>query len=513
MKIRWKILIGIALLLGVIVSVAVVHHFQLKQAVQHYQAELKDRGEPMKLAEVIPPRLPPEKNSASQFLAAASLFTTNENILTTNWPIAMRGIASGKAQILWQQKNIHDFNLTNSWEDLAEALAMNEEAFNRLAAITNRSMFDFGLRYEQRFEMLITNLVVEKKTAQKLTAKTINNLHRGQTGPAAENIRVMLSLVEGTSDERTAISQLVRIAIFQIAFAATWEFLQSSNLTDGQLAGLQADWTRPEFIQAMARVLPVEREGGETAAASWRSSTKEMLRVLELLRKAAETFGNAVEEETTFNNLKIRSQIFLWRYWWSYPDELRGLHGYQVLMDTLKLAATNGSFQVALSNQNAAFDRLGISTISSSIETLFSGKPDFHAMFSQTIVTLSGLSRKVLRAEASRQTVITAIALKRFQLKHNYYPTNLALLVPEFVSVVPHDPVDGEPLRYRLQPDGNFLLYSIGEDGRDDGGNPSLEKHTESSSFNWIDLHARDWVWPQPATDAEIKYFYDHPPK
>ena len=33
--------------------------------------------------------------------------------------------------------------------------------------------------------------------------------------------------------------------------------------------------------------------------------------------------------------------------------------------------------------------------------------------------------------------------------------------------------MDGQPLRYRRNADGTFLLYSIGENGKDDGGNPS----------------------------------------
>jgi hypothetical protein len=131
----------------------------------------------MELAEVIPPRLPPEKNSASQFLVATSLFATNENVLTTNWPIGMRGVAPGKAQVMWRQNFIRDSGMTNSWEDLTLALEANKDAFNRLLVITNSSMFDFVLQYEQRFEMRITNLVVEKKTVQKLAAKTYNDLH------------------------------------------------------------------------------------------------------------------------------------------------------------------------------------------------------------------------------------------------------------------------------------------------------------------------------------------------
>ena len=102
--------------------------------------------------------------------------------------------------------------------------------------------------------------------------------------------------------------------------------------------------------------------------------------------------------------------------------------------------------------------------------------------------------------EAGRQIIVTAIALKRYQLKHGNYPPDLNSLVPEFVPAVPFDPVDGQSLRYRPNADGTFLLYSIGENGKDDNGNPSLEKGVQSTSLYWQNAHALDWVWPQPAT-------------
>jgi hypothetical protein len=68
--------------------------------------------------------------------------------------------------------------------------------------------------------------------------------------------------------------------------------------------------------------------------------------------------------------------------------------------------------------------------------------------------------------------------------------------------------MDGEPLRYRPNVDGTFLLYSVGENGVDDGGDPSLEKGVTSSNYSWQNIHALDWVWPQPATEIEIQAYY-----
>jgi hypothetical protein len=68
------------------------------------------------------------------------------------------------------------------------------------------------------------------------------------------------------------------------------------------------------------------------------------------------------------------------------------------------------------------------------------------------------------------------------------------------------DVMDGKPLRYRLNPDGTLLLYSVGEDGVDDGGDPTPGKSWTDSKCWWL---ARDAVWPMPATPEEVKEYQD----
>jgi hypothetical protein len=70
---------------------------------------------------------------------------------------------------------------------------------------------------------------------------------------------------------------------------------------------------------------------------------------------------------------------------------------------------------------------------------------------------------------AQRDLVLVAIAAERYRLKHGQPPEKLADLVPEFLSAVPTDPFDGQPLR--LKADGEQLVfYSVGKDRKDDGG-------------------------------------------
>ena len=62
-----------------------------------------------------------------------------------------------------------------------------------------------------------------------------------------------------------------------------------------------------------------------------------------------------------------------------------------------------------------------------------------------------------------------AVALRLYRLKHGAYPDKLASLVPEVLGKLPTDPFSGKDYLYRRDGKG-FVVYSIGDDGIDDGG-------------------------------------------
>ncbi len=64
------------------------------------------------------------------------------------------------------------------------------------------------------------------------------------------------------------------------------------------------------------------------------------------------------------------------------------------------------------------------------------------------------------------------LALRAFKLRRGVYPAGLSELVPEYLPRIPIDEFDGDPLRYKLTAH-DYLLYSVGKDGKDDGGIPA----------------------------------------
>jgi hypothetical protein len=416
--------------------------------------------------------------------------------------------------IRWQQPDIRDIDGTNSWGNVTAAVVQNAKAFVLLQQIIEKPTFNFQIKYEQGVANLnFTNfyLAQSKRAAQRLEAAALCDLHRSDTISAVKNLRAMLALVKAMRDERLIISELVRMAIASIALEVNWEVLQSPNLTDEQLVELQHNWANLDFVRGEENALAMERAAAEITLKKWRSSNSGLQQYFVLGRRSRELIGLPSEDESLWAKARTTTKIFMWRYWWSYPDELRLIKSYQVFLETTRSAEAKYSLLTAQHEQEDKLRKIFIGTNNEDTFQFSDPKEaDMHFILSAGVHSLGAFSRKAMRAETAKQMTITAIALKRYQLKHGNYPPNLGSLVPEFVSSIPLDPMDGQPLRYRLKADGTFLLYSVGENGEDDGGDPSLSQNVESSYFYWQNSRALDWVWPQPATAEEIQAYYAH---
>jgi len=513
---RRKLVLLVIALCGLFAGVWITWHFwRAKRAVIAYRKELIAAGERLTIKQLLPPAIPEDQNGAELFRKAYALIASQrDNLLETNSPTGMRTIAPGRAMIRWQQPEIleiPDAKSTNSWAEVEAELAKIAPSIDLLDQLAEHRALDFSYDYFQGFQGLLPNLAPLKHSTQLLNYATVFALHEGDSAAACTHLRGMLALSRANADERLAISQLVRFAINSITLTATWEFLQATNITDGQLAALQRDWQELEFITATENAFMMERAISEMTLDDMRQSSDEF-------RNVTSGFGlgggsgagggsglvGTVKDfaERTWEGTKEKSKEMAWRVAWSYPDQLRMLQGKQVLIESLRFVRTNQNFAVALATQQQQLAVLGFTDAEADDSFgWLSGDMDLQHLFSSGVQSLEKVINKVLTAEAGRQIVLAAIALKRHHLRHGAFPATLPALVPEFLSEVPTDPGDGKPLRYRLNADGSFQLYSIGKDGEDNGGDPQNPNPKSNAKF-W--QMGRDWVWPQPATDAEI---------
>jgi hypothetical protein len=86
------------------------------------------------------------------------------------------------------------------------------------------------------------------------------------------------------------------------------------------------------------------------------------------------------------------------------------------------------------------------------------------------------------------------LAAERYRLATGAFPESLADLVPAYLEAVPIDPFTGKPLHFKQIEDG-ILIYSVNDDGKDDGGVlfPEVDREPHDIGFRVFKPEARGY--------------------
>jgi hypothetical protein len=441
----------------------------------------------------------PEATNTELFLKLASKLPSFLDLS----PSAMRPVKPGVARVVWRQircmQKIEDSSpAIDLWPVLTNAVATNQAILGELQRLLDAGGIEFIDDYSQPIPGGWTNLVAVKNLVTCLTARAMLALHEGRMQEAVHYFKASGTVSRITAQDPTVVNQYVRYACIVIMAGGYWEILQANGWTDGQMAQLQHEWDQPDILAAAEASLAMERANGPTLFQLGRTSRQELTLMLATEGSHSPISDNdeiwhdfTIDPRTGINDfLTSYPRYYGWRWIWSYRDERHYLEFMQTMIDITRDAKNGRPIPSFLKERTDSesryqsmvrdFDVSGL--ISDDIERFVGG-----ALRAQTVVNM----------------VSAAIALERFRLSHHTHPAALANLVPEFLQTVPVDCMDGHDLRYRLNPDGTYLLYSVGDDGIDNGGD-ATPKEGSSSSF-WY--NGRDLVWPRPATAEEVQAY------
>ena len=129
-----------------------------------------------------------------------------------------------------------------------------------------------------------------------------------------------------------------------------------------------------------------------------------------------------------------------------------------------------------------------INKAAANFEQLSEHRSPFNIWAVITMPNMVKATQTVAHSQAMADEAQIVCALERYRLAHSEYPGTLDALLPQFIEKLPHDIIGGQPLIYRRTADGKFLLYSVGWNETDDGG-----QDVSATSPN--DFNQGDWVW------------------
>jgi len=277
---------------------------------------------------------------------------------------------------------------------------------------------------------------------------------------------------------------MIRVAIAGLGLAVTWEGLQAQGWSAEQLAALQKDWEVVSLADAFETGVAGERAAGEDFLSHMKSASLDE-RAKHFRRWL--TSGKHPVEDYLVEFVAIP-------YWRanSEADELFYLQYMQKSLDIVRQLQRGTNMNTV----NRQFKRL-VQEVDAQL-----GAPlaKFRYMYSALALPNCAKAGMVCaRNETQCRLAVTAIAIERCRIRNGHPPPDLNALVPEFLSAIPVDLMGGKPMGYQLNTNGSFTLYSVGEDGRDDGGDPSSPGVT-----NKFDLWSgKDAVWPTAVFEKE----------
>ena len=494
---RIRIVLGVLLALFALLFVFLLfERIRGQVSLARYKRELVAQGEKLTFRELIPP-VPEGENGAPQILEATERLQKG-SVLPNNPPPMMKLVASGRAVVGFRENEWVDYdNVTNHWDALAADLKANEVPLAQIRAALAKPVLNNQLDYSQGLQMTCPHIGPTLSLTKWLEAETQFALHEGRLPEALDSLVAQIHLLRLLGEDRILISELVRRAIAAIARAATWEALQADGWTDGDLARIQQAWQAEDFMAGMARSLEVRRAFGETAFAHFSRSNEDAAYALflaDFLSRLSRDDGAYPPNSWRATYMK-QIYCWVWRLAWLHQDQRRYLEHMQRLLEATRAAAVKKS-------------RADVQSVVAWLSEKSSNKNFYDELRypdPESVVIVSRGVKHAMRAETERSLTMCAVALKRYQLRYGKPPASLDALVPEFLSSVPVDYMDGKPMKYHLNADGSFVLYSVGADGHDDGGDPSLPPDMYSYRSIW---DGRDAVWPWPALPDEIEAYH-----
>ncbi|KAB2661210.1 MAG: hypothetical protein DVB31_12690 [Verrucomicrobia bacterium] len=329
-----------------------------------------------------------------------------------------------------------------------QSLSNSTETFAALESGRGRTASRYPLNLRMGSQTLLPHLSSIKGLAQFLALAAITHAESGQSHEAARDVRDILLVARSLESEPLLISQLVRIAILNLATGAAGTSLPRAALDDAEWATLQA-----EFARAAATNGYYNGMVGETAMAAglFGASPAELSGIM--LAGGPGGGGSPV-------SAKLGATLYV-------ASGLRAIDA-QFCLDRLgeMLEAARRPFPEALALSDATEARVRKEN----------GRfaRGFKILSGMMLPALGRSSRKDASGVAVLRSAVVGCAIERHRLAHaGRIPDALAELVPTHLAEVPADPFDGKPLRYRHTND-TYTVYSLGEDGVDDGGEPQV---------------------------------------
>lgn len=523
----WRWVISLMVLVLVVALFYAEEDWRGARAWKKCQQELAARGEPVSPSQLVPAPVPDAENFAmTPFLAPLFQFepgtqkwrdtnavaeiqafprefntaagkVKHDQITVSNswvyraidlkaWAVALKeGTNAGNREVA--QPVANSLSASQATNDVLASLAEYDPVIEELRAASGRPYSRFNLKYDfpNPAAVLLPHLAVIKRISQLLQLRACAELTAGKTDAALVDVNLMFYLTDSIRDEPILISHLVRIAESQILLPPLAQGIAEHRWSDAQLAGFEERLAKFDFLADGRRALEGERVVFGGAIIDYFRTSPHQLRIMD-------SVGLSPGDQPGGGFDAISAIYLLAPGGWLNFEKVNYHRAFEDYLLPVFDPSSRKVSPEAVRSANARLDQL----LKHRGPSMFLRHQFFIAFL------LPAVSKSIQRsvyAQTALDEAAVACALERYRLARGAYPGSLDALAPQYIAKVPRDIITGEPLKYRRTDDGQYVLYSVGWNEKDDGGSISINKTGHAVNFE-----EGDWVWrPRPAESAQ----------
>ena len=504
-------LLGCAAAVGVLFIAA--EDWRGSHAWKQFQRQAEARGANFDFASFVSPPVPDDENFALAPVVASSYSEMLDQTGHEIWPRNTNVVNRLEMPYYDYQTSLHielkDWNLgertdlialqqyyrtlaatTNlfpvSWQpqspaaDVVLALSRYDAPLEELrrGAQLPQSRFPLEYKKENPFEILLPHLAALKVCTGMLCLRTSAELQAGQAGLALADLRLVRRLIDSVQAEPFLTTHLARIGMTQVMLQPVWEGLADHRWSDAQITELGACVAGLDFMADYEHSMRAEQAAMAEGMNYYRRHPGQYLQIGDW--SAYSSIGPAADLP-----MALLAECHLIPGGWFYQNQL--------FFDRILEDSYVPAWDAEARTYSPSLAKRGDAAMKHEREHL----SPYNIVGCILFLDLEQLevAPRFAHGQSSLDLARVAMALESYRLAQGKYPESLSALSPQFIAEVPHDLIGGQPLHYRLTPDGQFVLYSVGWNETDDGGVAVLNQIGPP----FQDLSQGDWVWRYPA--------------
>ena len=356
--------------------------------------------------------------------------------------------------------------------DVLSALEHYAPQFQEWSEWKTRTRCQFALDLKAGAAMPLPHLNIFIDATKLFQLRLRAHLALGDSRAAYEDFRQCFQSYRALVEEPTLICALVKITCLRLAISAVGDGLGDHLWTDTELQKIATDFTTARVWNDYTSAFASERGFGNSIEEEHIAMTPwSRAKVIGAIKGLPGLSGPSIAPSLA---LFIPDRMFR-------DNQLRANHHIDELLNRVNADGTKYDPDAQTLSDD---DHLqGFDTI-------------WFALFKMSAPVFSTMGGQFAFVQTQLDMASLGIAIERFRLARGAIPETLAELVPEFIPQLPRDVYSDAPMIYRPRENGQFLLYSVGPDRRDDGGaiDPKM-----------FESRQPDWVWSYSQMGSKIR--------